>query len=81
MHCPDATVAVQLWIPLLTVTLPVGVPLPGASTVTLKLTVTASPTTDGSGVSLVMLVVVSALLTVCGVLGVEVLPLKLASPT
>jgi len=49
-------------------------------TATLKFTVTAWPTTDGSGVSLVMLVVVFALSTWCGVPGVEALPLKFASP-
>jgi hypothetical protein len=31
---PAATVPVQLWVPSLTVTMPVGVPLPGAFTVT-----------------------------------------------
>ena len=67
-------------MPSLIVTLPVGVPLPGALTVTLKFTVTAWPTTDGSGVSFVMFVVVSALLTWCGVPGVEALPLKFVSP-
>src|SRR6187549_1970254 len=77
---PAATVPVQVSIPSLTVTLPVGVPLPGALTVTLKFTVTACPTFEGSGESLVIVVVVSALLTWCGVLGVDALPLKLASP-
>src|ERR1041384_2143033 len=48
---PAATVPVQLVVPLLTVTLPVGVPAPGEFTVTLKLTVTLWPTTEGSGAS------------------------------
>ena len=61
---PAATVPVQLCVPSLTVTFPVGVPLPGASTVTLKVTGTAWPTTEGSGVSAVIVVVVLALLTV-----------------
>jgi len=34
-HCPSATVAMQLSTPSLIVTLPVGVPAPGALTVTL----------------------------------------------
>ncbi len=59
--------------------MPVGVPAPGAVTVTEKATVTAWPTTDGSGVSLVIVVVVLALSTVCDA-AAEVLPLKLASP-
>jgi hypothetical protein len=43
-------------------------------------TVTAPPTTDGSGVSPVMVVVVLAWLTWCAVAGAEVLPAKFASP-
>ena len=35
LHMPTATLAVQLSTPSLTVTFPVGVPLPGAVTVTL----------------------------------------------
>jgi hypothetical protein len=57
---PAATVPTQLAVPSLTVTLPVGVPVPGALTVTVKLTVYGCPTTDGSGVSLVIVVVVFA---------------------
>ena len=38
LHVPAATVPMQLTAPSLTVTLPVGVPLPGALTVTLKVT-------------------------------------------
>src|SRR5262249_6391030 len=51
-------------VPSVTVTVPVGVPLPGAFTVTDQFTVYACPTTDGSRVSLVMVVGVFALLTV-----------------
>jgi hypothetical protein len=54
LHVPAATVPTQLIVPSLTVTLPVGVPLPGALTVTLKVTGTGWPTTDGSGVSAVI---------------------------
>ncbi len=79
LQLPAATVAVQLTVPSLTVTLPVGVPAPGEFTVTEKLTVTAWPTTEGSGVSLVIVVVVLALSTVCDS-AAEALPLKLASP-
>ena len=57
-------------------TVPVGVP-PVA--VTVKLTVTACPTTEGSGGSLVIAVVVLAVVTVCATPS-EVLPPKLASP-
>src|SRR6266550_3786263 len=73
---PAATVPMQLSVPSLTVTLPVGVP-PGD--VTVKLIVTASPTSDGSGVSPVIVVVVAAAPTVC-VTPADVLPAKLASP-
>src|SRR2546426_1286968 len=47
----------QLAAPSLTVTFPVGVP---PADVTVKVTVTACPTTDGSGVPCVMFVVVLA---------------------
>ena len=77
---PAAAVAVQLCVPSETVTLPVGVPLPGAATATVKLIGTAWPVTDGSGRSDVIVVVVAALLTVWAVAGVEILPLKFASP-
>src|ERR1041385_7759479 len=73
---PVATVPVQLSVPLLTVTLPVGLP---AVDVTVKLIVTLWPTTDGSGVSDVIAVVVTARLTWCGS-GAEVLVVKFASP-
>ena len=52
---PAATVPVHELTPSLTVILPVGVPL---TEVTLKLTTMACPTTDGSGLSEMMVVVV-----------------------
>ena len=60
---PAATLPVQLAVPSLTVTVtvPVGVPL---LELTEKLTGNASPATDGSGVSLVIVVVVGAVFTV-----------------
>ena len=65
VHVPDATVPVQVSAPPLTVTttLPVGVPAPGATGWTVKLTATGVPNTDASGVSAVIVVVVLALLT------------------
>jgi hypothetical protein len=53
------------------VTVPVGVPVPGATTVTVAFRVTTWLTTDGFGVA-VRAVVVEGLLTVC-VTAVEVL--------
>ena len=50
----------QLTVPSLTVTVPVGAPPPGGTTETETPTVTACPTTDGSGESLVIAVVVAA---------------------
>src|SRR5439155_7266690 len=77
---PAATVPVQLSpTPSLTVTLPVAVPLPGATAATAKLTVTACPKADGLGVCPLMVVVVLALFTVC-VTPIEVLALKMLSP-
>src|SRR2546423_3593449 len=65
---PAALIApMQLLTPSETVTLPVGTVgllLPGALTARLKLTVKDCPVTVGSGVSLVMVEVVSALLMV-----------------
>jgi hypothetical protein len=75
---PAATLVVQLLLPSLIVTLPVGAPLPGALTSTRKVTVISWPTMDGSGPCEVIVVVVSAFLTKCGSL-VE-LSLKLLSP-
>ena len=59
-----------------TVTLPLGVPL---ADVTVKVTVTVWPTTDGSGRSLVIVVVVLAWLTVWAA-PAEVLPAKFVLP-
>jgi hypothetical protein len=68
----------QLWIPSLTVTVPVGVPLPGALAVTVNVKVTAWPTADGSGVWPVIVVVVAAGFTVWGT-PADALPAKFAS--
>src|SRR6267154_2097672 len=76
VQVPAATVPTQFAVPSLTVTLPVGVP---PVDVTVKVTATAWPTTDGSGVSPVMVVVVAAAFTVWAV-PVEALPAKLALP-
>ena len=61
---PAPTVALQLWVPSLTVTVPVGVPLPGAVAVTAKVKSTAWPTVDGFGDCPVITVVVAAAFTV-----------------
>jgi hypothetical protein len=79
LHEPAATVAVHESVPSVTVTFPVGVPVPGADTLTVYETVTASPTMDGSGVSDVMAVTVLALLLVCES-AVDALPLKVPLP-
>jgi hypothetical protein len=81
---PAATLAEQvLPAPSLTVTIPVGVPAPGGIATTVKSIVTAWPTTDGSGLSPIMLVVVLALFTVCDsaedVLVVKLLSLSYAA--
>src|SRR2546429_3760296 len=76
VQLPTATVPVQVAAPSLTVTFPVGVPPPD---VTVKVTVTPCPTTEGSGVSAVIVVVVLAAPPVC-VTPADVLPAKLPSP-
>src|SRR5579863_4348035 len=53
---PWLKVPVQLSVPSLIVTVPVGVPLPGATAATVKLTITGSPTMEGLGVLAVMVV-------------------------
>ena len=65
-HCPAATVAVQVLVPSLTVTLPVGVPLPGLVTATLYVTAYACPmrVAVASDPEFVIVVVVLAGLTV-----------------
>ena len=60
---PVGTVSVQLALPSLTVTGPVGVPLPGETTATANSTATRPPTTEGSGVCEVITVLVCALST------------------
>jgi hypothetical protein len=57
---------------------PVGVPAPGAVTLSVAVKVTDCPNTDGFTLE-VTAVVVSALFTVCGA-PLEVLVLKLLSP-
>ena len=66
-------------VPLRNVTVPVGVPAPGAVTVTVAVKRTLCPTADGFGDE-VTLVLVLALLTTCET-AVLVLVLKLALPT
>jgi hypothetical protein len=71
---PLLSVPIQELTPSLTVTLPLGVPLPGGTAATVNITVTTCVQSDGSGLSEVMVAVVSALMTVnCAVL--------LAAPT
>src|SRR6185369_10138213 len=79
-HVPADTVPVQLLTPSLTSTLPVGVPVPGATTLTVYVTANVSPTTVGSGVSAVIAAVVDALLTVCVTPPDAGLALNFASP-
>src|SRR5438093_487887 len=79
LQLPVATLALQLCVPSLTVTLPVGVPLPGAFATAVKVKLTAWPTADGFGVWLTIVVVVPAVLTVWAT-PAEVLPAKFASP-
>src|SRR5467141_3447231 len=74
-----ATLALQLCVPSLTVTVPVGVPLPGAVGATVNVKLTAWPTTEGLGVWPVMVDVVPAAFTVCAT-PADVLPPKIASP-
>jgi hypothetical protein len=79
LQLPIATLVLQLWVPSLTVTVPVGPPLPGALAVTVNVKLTASPTTDGFGTCPVIAVVVLAAVTVCGT-PAEVLALKFVLP-
>ncbi|OEV31440.1 hypothetical protein AN219_05065 [Streptomyces nanshensis] len=77
---PDSgTTTVGLPSPKSNVTVPVGVPAPGATGATVAVNVTGSPTTDGSGTS-VRAVVVSATSTVCVSPGGEVEAAKLTLP-
>jgi hypothetical protein len=79
LQLPTATLAVQVWVPSLTVTVPVGVPLPGALAATVNVKLTAWPVTEGSGVSAVMVVVVAAAFTVWAT-PADVLPVKFPLP-
>ena len=76
-HEPAATVPVHASTPSLTVTFPVGVPLPAPTS---YWTLTTWPTTDGSGLSEMIVVVVGVPLTVCAS-GADVLGLKFESPS
>jgi hypothetical protein len=79
VQVPAATVPTQVAVPSPAVTFPVGVPPPGATAPTVKVTVTAWPTTEGSGVWLAIVVVVPAWFTVCATPD-DVLVVELASP-
>jgi hypothetical protein len=79
LQLPAATLPLQLCVPSLTVTVPVGVPLPGALAVTLNPKLTTSPVAEGLGAPLVTVVVVVAAFTVCPTPG-DVLVPKFPSP-
>ena len=64
LHDVAGKVIVQLTVPSETMIVPVGVPLPGAVTLTPAVTAIAALTVDGSGVCAVIAAVVVALLTV-----------------
>src|SRR3989454_11612495 len=64
LQFPSATLALQFWVPSLTVTVPVGVPLPGAVAATVNVKLTGWPTADGFGDWPVMVVVLAAAFTV-----------------
>ena len=76
MQLPAATLAAQLCVPSVTVTLPVGVP---PEEFTENVTENPTPATEGSGVSLVIVVAVLAAFTVWLTPG-DVLPAKSPSP-
>ena len=79
LQLPAATLAVQFWVPSLTVTVPVGVPPPGGFATTVNVKLTAWPTAEGFGVWAVIVVVVLAAFTVWDA-PADVLPAKFASP-
>src|SRR2546430_5357566 len=79
LQLPVTTLALQLCVPSLTVTVPVGVPLPGAFATTVNVKLTAWPTADGLGVCAVIVVVVPAAVTVWAVPADE-LPANVPSP-
>src|SRR2546428_11728079 len=64
LQLPPATLVLQFWVPSVTVTVPVGVPLPGAVAATVNVKLTGWPSVDGFGVCPVMAVVVAAAFTV-----------------
>src|SRR2546429_7043044 len=76
LHLPAAAVSVQLTVPSDAVTFPVGVP---PTEVTLNATVIGWPSVEGCGVTLRMVVVVAAWVTVCPTPS-DVLPAKSPSP-
>jgi len=76
---PDSGLVPIVAVPLRKVTVPVGVPAPGAVTVTVAVNVTACPTADGFGDE-VTLVLELALFTTCETAALE-LVLKLTLPT
>src|SRR5947208_799889 len=79
LQLPAATLALQLWVPSVTVTLPVGVPPPGAFATTVNVKLTAWPTAEGFGVWAVIVVVVPAAVTVWAT-PADVLPANVPSP-
>src|SRR2546422_9494390 len=79
LQFPAATVALQLCVPSLTVTVPVGVPLPGAVAATVNVKLAGWPTAEGFGDWPVMAVVGAAAFTLWGV-PADALVAKLASP-
>src|SRR2546428_10866731 len=79
LELPVATLALQLWVPSLPVTLPVGVPPPGAFATTVNAKLTAWPTAEGLGACAVIVVVVPAAVTVWAVPADE-LPANVPSP-
>ncbi len=79
LQLPVATLALQLCVPSLTVTVPLAVPLPGALADTVNVKLTACPTAEGFGVWAVIVVVVPAAFTVWPTT-VEVLVAKFPSP-
>src|SRR5207244_941271 len=79
LQLPVATLPLQLCVPSLTVTVPVGVPLPGAFTTTVKVKLTAWPVAEGFGEWPVSVVVVPAAVTVWATPADE-LPANVPSP-
>src|SRR3989442_15934234 len=79
LQLPAATVAEQFWVPSVTATVPVGVPLPGAVAVTVNVKLTGWPSVDGFGVCPVMAVEGAAAFTVW-LVPAAALVAKLGSP-